>query len=351
MSDVEFMSRALELSKKGNPSPNPYVGAVIVKNGVILSEGFHRRAGLPHAEVEALKKCRDPQDAVLYVTVEPCSHHGRTPPCTEAIIDAGISRVVYGMDDPNPLVSGREELRKAGLKVKGGVLRQEIERLNEAFIKYVKTGRPFVTLKAGMSLDGKIAAASGESKWITSKESRRIVHELRSRHEAVLVGVGTVLKDDPRLTCRLKGGRNPLKIILDSRLRIPLDAKVLEDGNVVVATTERFNRRKMRGLGKKADVWVVGEERVDLDGLMGKLGGGGITSVLIEGGGEVNASMLKAGIVDKLVLFIAPKIITGRDVPVFGGEGITLLRDAVGVEITSVERAGGDLVVEAYPVY
>ncbi|MFH1404192.1 MAG: bifunctional diaminohydroxyphosphoribosylaminopyrimidine deaminase/5-amino-6-(5-phosphoribosylamino)uracil reductase RibD [Candidatus Altiarchaeota archaeon] len=349
MKDSDFMRRALELSRKGNPSPNPYVGAVIVKNGRIIGEGYHRRAGMPHAEVEALRKCANPRGATLYVTLEPCSHHGRTPPCTDAILDAGISKVVYGMRDPNPLVSGGRVLRRAGVEVVSGVLSGEVERLNEVFVKHVKTGMPFVTLKSGMTLDGKIATSSGESKWITSPESRRMVQELRGGSDAILVGINTVLMDDPSLTCRLRGWRDPIRVIMDSRLRIPLDAKVLKDDNVIIATSKRHGKKKEKLLEGKARVWVMGDDHVDFRKLMRRLGKEGVTSVLIEGGGEVNASALKSGLVDRMLLFMAPTILCGRETPAFGGEGAPSLSKAFRLDFTDFRRMGRDLMIEARP--
>ncbi len=237
MDAIDYMQRALEISLNGNPFPNPYVGAVIVKADKIIAEGFHRQAGMPHAEIEALSNCKDPKDSIMYVTLEPCSHHGRTPPCTDAIINAGIKKVVYGLDDPNPEVSGGKILKEAGISVESGILEEEVRKVNEVFIKQVTTGLPFITLKSGMTLDGKIATRSGQSKWITSEESREIAHHLRNINDAILVGINTVNTDDPSLTCRIEGGRDPLRIIIDSRLSISLDAKVLADENVIIITS------------------------------------------------------------------------------------------------------------------
>jgi len=349
MNDEYYMRRALELSLKGNPSPNPYVGAVLVKDGKIISEGYHHRTGMAHAEVEVMRGV-DCKGATLYVTLEPCSHWDRTPPCTEAIIAVGIKEVVYGADDPTEKVRGREELKKAGVKVRRGILAADSERINETFFKHARTGLPFVILKSGMTLDAQIATTTGDSKWITSKESRREAHMMRSRYDAILVGVNTVLKDDPRLTSRIPKGRDPLRIVLDGRLRIPLNAKVLKDRNVLVVTTEQHDPRKMKRLLKKANVWVMGKKQVDLKRLMRRLGAGGVTSVLIEGGSRVNYEFAKADLIDKYFLYIAPKLMLGKNMQVFNGDGIKKLDDARKLRITSVKRLGEDMLVEAYTI-
>lgn len=356
MKDEDYMHRALELAKGGFTSPNPMVGCVIVKDGRIIAEGYHRRAGLPHAEAEALRKLAKgaAKGATMYVTLEPCCHYGRTPPCTDAIIKAGVKRVVAAMKDPNPLVAGKgtQTLQKAGVRVDIGLLRGEADRLNEPYVHYMKTGTPFTTLKAAMSLDGKIATASGESRWITGEKTRKSVHELRARVDAVLVGVGTVLKDDPRLTCRIKGGRNPLRIIADSHLKIPLNARVLSDQNAVVATTKKHGKQKKRQLEKKGvNVWVIKDQngRVDLKDLTQVLGEVGVTTLLIEGGGEINAAALKAKIVNKVMFYIAPKIIGGRDAktPV-EGDGVRKLEEAFHLTDVSTETVGDDILITAY---
>ena len=351
MNDKEYMRLALELARKGNPSPNPHVGAVLVKNNRIVGTGYHKKAGGMHAEANALKKAgENARRATLYINLEPCSHYGKTPPCTDALIKAGIRKVIAAMRDPNPRVRGAETLRKAGIGIRFGVLEKEAENLNEAFSKHMRTGMPFVLLKAAMSLDGKIACRSGDSKWITGDEARKYSHELRSRYDAILVGINTVLKDDPELTCRKRKGRDPIRIVLDSALRIPFDAKVLRDENVVVATSERYGRKKKNALEKKGiRVWVLGKERVDMRALMKRLGNEGITSLLVEGGGEANASALEAGIVDKVNFFIAPKIMGGKDaVPAVGGKGAGKMSDALGLENVSVRKMGRDFLFEGY---
>lgn len=349
----KFMSLALELARKANPSPNPKVGAVVVKGGRIIATGFHKKAGKPHAEIEALEKLKpgDAQGATLYVTLEPCSHYGRTPPCTKAIIKAGIRKVVAAMRDPNPVVGGIEELQRNGIGVEVGLMGEEARKLNGPFVKFMETGIPFVTLKSAMSLDGKIACANGDSKWITSPAARLEARKLRAEHDAVLVGINTVLKDDPRLTARIRGRKNPLRIILDSKLRIPLNAKVFADSNAIVATSERHGKSKKRELERRGiRVLVAGVEKVDLRKLVRMLAALGITSVLIEGGGEVNASALNAGIVDRLIFFIAPKLIGGRNAPgPVGGEGADAMADVLGLRDFSVRKIGKDFLIEARP--
>ncbi|MBU0761859.1 MAG: bifunctional diaminohydroxyphosphoribosylaminopyrimidine deaminase/5-amino-6-(5-phosphoribosylamino)uracil reductase RibD [Candidatus Altiarchaeota archaeon] len=348
MKDEEYMRRALNISLQGNPSPNPYVGAVVVREGEIISEGYHKKAGMPHAETEALDKV-DAMGATLYVTLEPCSHHGRTPPCTDKIIKSGIKKVVYGVDDPTEKVKGREALEAAGIEVVSGVLESECRRVNEVFFKYSTTGLPYVVLKAALTLDGQIATASGDSRWITCEKSREEVHRLRSRYDALLVGVNTVLRDDPMLTSRISGGRNPLRVVLDSTLRTPSDSRVLSDRNVLIATTKNHPVEKKKILVGKVEIMVFDSERVDLDELLKKLGKKGVTSVMVEGGSEVFTSFLAQNLVDKFHLFIAPKIMGGLNKPAFTGEGINSMKEVFNVEFTSVERIGCDIMVEAYP--
>jgi diaminohydroxyphosphoribosylaminopyrimidine deaminase/5-amino-6-(5-phosphoribosylamino)uracil reductase len=356
MEDEDYMRRALELSGMGFTSPNPMVGCVIVKDGRIIAEGYHRRAGLPHAEIDALKKLklRQARNATMYVTLEPCCHYGRTPPCTDTIIKAGVARVVASMRDPNPLVAGKgfKALREAGIKVEVGLLSKEAHKLNEAYVHYMKTGTPYVILKSAESLDGKIATSSGESRWITGEKARKQVHELRARTDAVLVGIGTILKDDPKLTCRINGGRDPLRIIVDSSLRIPTNAKVLADRNVVVATTRKHSKtkkKKLEGMGVSVFILKDKEGHVDLKDLMRVLGEVGVTTLLIEGGGEINAAALKAKIVNKIMFYIAPKIIGGRNAktPV-EGDGTRKLEEALQLTDVSAKTVGDDILITAY---
>ncbi|MDN5348040.1 MAG: diaminohydroxyphosphoribosylaminopyrimidine deaminase [Clostridia bacterium] len=362
MTDESYMQRALELARLGlgRTSPNPAVGAVVVSRGEVVGEGYHQKAGTPHAEIHALQAAGSrAKGATLYVTLEPCCHFGRTPPCTKAIIAAGIRRVVAAMPDPNPRVSGKglAELREAGLEVEVGVLAQEAQELNEAFIKYITSGRPWVTMKMAVSLDGKIATFTGASRWITGPESRLKAHQMRDTHDVVLVGIGTVLADDPLLTTRLPGGRgrDAARVILDSRLRIPLEARVVRLASpapTLVATTAAAPPEKLAILqGKGVEVLILPSEegRVSWPALLEALAARGWTSILIEGGAEVNASALAAGVVDKVVAFIAPKIIGGRSAPgAVGGEGAALPDCAWQLERIKLDRCGDDIMLTGY---
>lgn len=352
---------ALALKAKGRTSPNPMVGAVFVKNGQILGRGYHARAGAPHAEICVLQAVGgEARGGTLYINLEPCCHWGRTPPCTQALVRSGIQRVIVGMVDPNPLVAGKgiEELRRAGIEVEIGLLEEEARRINEAFIKYVTTGRPFVILKTAVSLDGKIATASRQSRWITGARSRQEVHRLRAQVDAILVGIETILADDPQLTVRLKGGpwKNPKRVIVDSALRLPLGARVLHpsEPETLVVATPRAPSEKADFLREKgAQVLIVPERegRVDLSILMEELGRREVTSLLIEGGGEVNAAALQARLVDKVVFFIAPLLIGGKGAPgAIGGEGIPALEEAVRLERVKVKRLDPDIMVQGYVV-
>ncbi len=360
--DVEYMRRALALAElaRGRTSPNPLVGAVVVQGGEIVGEGYHQAAGGAHAEVHAINRAgAAARGGTLYVTLEPCAHYGRTPPCTEAIIRAGISRVFAAHVDPNPEVGGKgiQKLEAAGLRVHVGLCEPEARRLNEIFIKYIRTNQPFVILKSAMSLDGKIATVSGESKWISSEASRLRGHEIRDEVDAILVGVNTLINDNPSLMTRLPGrdGKDPVRIIVDSECRAPLKARVFHpnsDAHTVIATTKRASKERLTRLEAiGARVLAVEEKgnRVCLSSLMQTLGCQGITSVLIEGGAEVNASALESGIVDKVMFFIAPKIIGGTDAPgPIGGEGIQHLAEAYKLRDMTVEPIDGDILVEGY---
>lgn len=359
--EESFMERALELAARGRgyTTPNPAVGAVIVQDGVVVGEGYHRRAGGPHAEVVALEAAGDrATNATMYVTLEPCVHYGRTPPCAEALVRAGLRRVVVAMADPNPLVSGRglSSLSQAGLEVEVGWLQEKARELNEAFIKFILTGSPWVSLKAALSLDGKIATSSGASRWITGPAARQHGHWLRHWHDAILVGVGTVLQDDPQLTTRLAEGKDPVRVILDSRLRIPLASRVLHvksSAPTVVATTAAApaaRRRQLEELG--IEVWVVEEDaagRVDLAAVLRRLAERQLTSVLVEGGSSVQASFLEAGLADKVYFFLAPKIIGGTRAPgPVGGVGVSQVADAWRLHDVRVEFLDRDLLVTGY---
>ncbi|MGP0565145.1 MULTISPECIES: bifunctional diaminohydroxyphosphoribosylaminopyrimidine deaminase/5-amino-6-(5-phosphoribosylamino)uracil reductase RibD [unclassified Nitrospina] len=357
-----WMRRALALAARaeGRTSPNPLVGAVIVRGDTVVGEGYHHRAGKPHAEIEALKKAGNrARGADMIVTLEPCCHHGRTPPCTEAVITAGIRRVFVGMQDPNPLVKGKgsRRLKNAGIEVTTGILRKECERQNEVFVKYIRTGLPFVTLKAAVSLDGKIATKSGDSKWITGPEARKVVHQLRNRVDAIVAGSGTVLKDDPQLTTRLgkRAGRNPVRVVLDSQGLVPMKARVFENTDrdrVIYVTTGLAPVTRLRKLEKAGvEVWTerAGREGVPLKRVMHRLAENGLTHVLIEGGSRLNAAALKARIVDKVLFFVAPLLIGGNGaVSVIGGPGIQKLKDAMHIQKPTLTPVGRDWMVEGY---
>jgi diaminohydroxyphosphoribosylaminopyrimidine deaminase / 5-amino-6-(5-phosphoribosylamino)uracil reductase len=359
--DEKYMRLALRLAEKarGRTSPNPMVGAVVVKDGRVIARGYHKRAGEPHAEAIALRKAGGAaKGATLYVTLEPCSHTGkRTPPCSPLVIQSGVKRVVSAMIDPNPKVSGGglKALRTAGVEVIAGVLEADAKKLNEVFIKHVTKKAPFVTLKIAQTLDGKIATASGESKWITGKAAREWGHRLRDQHDAILVGINTVLKDDPSLTARIAGGRDPLRVIVDSALRISLQARVIAQrsaAGTIVATLANAPKHKMKKLqAAGAEIVLVKSDkgRVDLRDLMRKLGRMDIMSVLVEGGAEIHASALKSGIVDKVVLFIAPTLMTGIDsVCSVGGSSPKKLAQTVSLENITTRFVGKDIMVEGY---
>jgi len=341
----------------GKTSPNPMVGALVVKDGKILAKGYHRRYGGAHAEVIALNNARgDVQGACMYVTLEPCCHHGWTPPCVDAIIEARLSEVVIGTRDLNPRVNGRgiEILRDHGIQVKVGVLEERCQQLNEAYFKYIQTGMPFVTLKFAQSLDGRIATKTGNSQWISSPETLRLAHKLRSIHDAVLVGIGTTLADDPSLTVRLVKGTTPQRIIVDTRLRIPLRAKILNDegvGRTIIVATEGANLRKARKIHRLgAEVlWAAKNPRggVDMLDLFGKLGHMGITSVLVEGGSQIITSLLKRSLADKIVIVMAPKLI-GKGVEALGDLEIRDLKGALRISRMKTRRLGPDIIIEGY---
>ena len=360
--DRKFMEHALVLAARarGRTSPNPLVGAVIVRDGEIIGEGYHQKAGQAHAEIHALNQAKGfAEGATMYVTLEPCCHWGRTPPCTEALIRAKLASVFVAMKDPNPQVAGDgiRQLEEAGIRVQVGICETESRQLNEVFIKYITTQLPFVILKSAISLDGKIATASGESQWITSETSREKVHEIRAQVDAILVGVGTVLQDNPSLTVRLPKKQNgdPIRVVVDSRGRTPLGAKVFNpDSNAgtLIAVTENAPSEKLEALKSAgADVLIIEAQngRVCLSALMRELGHRGITSVLVEGGGEINAAALQSGIVDKLMFFIAPKLIGGKDAPgPIGGAGIVRLAEAFELRDVKTIQIGTDFLIEGY---
>jgi diaminohydroxyphosphoribosylaminopyrimidine deaminase/5-amino-6-(5-phosphoribosylamino)uracil reductase len=364
--DPHFMKMALDLARKGQgfTSPNPMVGAVIVKNGQVVGQGYHQTLGGAHAEVNAIQDGgRYVKGGTLYVTLEPCHHTGRTPPCTEKILEAGIDRVVVAMKDPNPDVrgGGLEYLKQHGIKVVLGVCKDEAKKLNESFVKYVTTKRPFVIIKCAATLDGRIATRTGDSKWVTGEEARMFVHQLRHASDAIMVGINTVKKDDPELTTRLKDmqGIDPTRIILDTHLSISENAKVLRlvsDSDTIIVIGQgmsgsEIRDKKVRIEQNRARVMEapVKNDWIDLDILMDRLGAIGITSLLIEGGSRVLASALAAGIVDKIFFFYAPKILGGDDgVPICRGPGPALMKRCIPVKDIKIKRFGDDVMIEGY---
>ncbi len=356
--DAHFMKRALELAElgRGKAHPNPLVGAVLVKRGKIIGEGAHERYGQSHAEVNAIFSCKaDPKGATLYVNLEPCAHFGKTPPCTDLILASKLRRVVVGMKDPNRFVAGRglKVLKKAGVEVDCGVLEDEARELNRDYCHWVVHQRPYVIVKAAQSLDGKIATSTGDSKWITEKKSRIFSHELRASSDAILVGVNTILKDDPRLDTRLASiQRYPVKVVLDSFLRTPSKARIFSKtsrNRVVLVTTKRAPQKQWTRLEKKAEIMLVPEKKkgfIDWNALLGELGSRGIVNLLIEGGGEVIGSAIREKIVHEMVVFVAPKIIGGKSsISAVGGEGIQFLKEAANLRDLKAEPIGGDLLL------
>jgi len=333
------------------------VGAVLVKRGKVVAEGYHAKAGEAHAEIEVLRKAgKEARGSTLYVTLEPCAHYGKTPPCAPAVIQAGVKRVVVGMVDPNPLVKGKgiSILKKAGIDVRVGTLEEQCRTLNEAFCKYILMKEPFVILKVAATLDGKIATRNGESKWISTDASRRLVHRLRSEVDAVVVGVGTVLKDDPLLTARIRGGRDPVRVVLDSHLRIPEDAKILglSSSKTLIATTPLAPKEKMDRLEKAGTQVLLIESRdgkVDLRALLSTLGAMGMMSILVEGGSQVNGAFLDEGLIDKFLFFLSPRVLGDpHAVGVFQGKGFDHLKACASVRNLSFRRIEGDILVEGY---
>ncbi len=357
MNDMSYMRLALTLAEQGRgwTNPNPMVGAVIVKDGRVIGQGYHHRCGGLHAEREALADCREaPAGATLYVTLEPCCHYGRQPPCTEAILEAGIKRVVVGSGDPNPLVAGNglAFLRAHGVEVETGVLQKECDALNDVFFHYIRTKRPYVVMKYAMTLDGKIATRTGASQWITGEAARRRVHQDRHRYAAIMAGVGTVLADDPLLTCRMEGGRNPVRVIYDTHLRTPLDSQLVRTARevpTILAAGEAASPQAAPYRDAGCQVWAIPERdgHVDLSVLMERLGAAEIDSVLLEGGGTLNWAALESGIVQRVQAYIAPKLFGGRDAksPV-GGLGVEMTAQAVKLQNMTVTPIGEDFLLE-----
>lgn len=365
--EENYMKYALELAKKGMGyvNPNPLVGAVLVKENQIIGEGYHKEFGGLHAEREAFQNTRESADgATLYVTLEPCCHYGKTPPCTDIIIESGVSKVVIGCSDPNPKVAGEgiQTLKEHGIEVQVGVLRKECEELNRIFFHYIKTKTPYVLMKYAMTLDGKIATVIGQSKWITGEKAREEVQRTRHQYSAIMVGIGTVIKDDPSLTCRIPNGRNPIRIICDTNLKIPLYSKVVQTAKEVetwIATCKQEKNREKEKLLKEAGCTLLsfsprkqekeGENKmaIPLKELMKELGKRGVDSVLLEGGAELNASALKEGVVNRVQAYIAPTLFGGKEgkTPI-GGRGVFQVEQGIHLKEVTMKKIGNDYVIE-----
>jgi diaminohydroxyphosphoribosylaminopyrimidine deaminase/5-amino-6-(5-phosphoribosylamino)uracil reductase len=350
--EEKLMRRALQLALKGRgrTSPNPMVGSLLLKKGKIIAQGYHERAGEPHAEAIVLKKAGEKaRGGTLFITLEPCCHTDkRTPPCSKAIIQSGVKKVIVAMEDPNPRVSGKgiAELRAAGIEVKSGILEEKAKKLNEAYIKHIRTRLPFVTLKIAMSLDGKIATRTGDSKWITGEKARALVHRMRSDSDAILTGVGTVLADDPELTARIKGGKDPVRIVIDRELKTPLGSKIFKTPPETIIVSEKHLPPELVSSGVKN---IPFQGCLSLKWLMESLGRMGITSVLIEAGSTLSGAALDEGIVDKVAFFIAPKIIGGKEAfPAVGGKGVEKIKNAYRVKDLEVRKIYEDFLIEGY---
>lgn len=357
--DIEYMRRAIELARRGTgfANPNPLVGAVLVRDGEIIAEGWHARCGDLHAERAALANCHarntSPEGATLYVTLEPCCHTGKQPPCTEAVIESGIARVVVGSADPNPLVAGRgcEQLRAAGITVDDGVAQAECDALNPIFFHFITHHTPYVTLKYAMTLDGKIATKTGASRWITGPAARERVHAERLRHAAIMVGIGTVLEDDPLLTCRIDGGRDPIRVICDSRARTPIDSRIVQTANKIPTYIAVIGQNERTAELERHGVHILEcktkNERVDLADLMRQLGALGIDGLLLEGGSALAFSALEAGVVHRVQAYIAPKIIGGAGAksPV-GGLGFDKMVQALPLKDVTCTPMDEDFLIE-----
>lgn len=361
--EEKYMERAMELARRGegHVNPNPMVGAVIVKEGRIIGEGWHERYGGLHAERNAIASLRESAEgATMYVTLEPCCHYGKTPPCTEAILEQKLARVVIGSRDPNPKVAGKgaAQLRAAGVLVEEDFLRERCDELNPVFFHYITNKTPYVVAKYAMSADGKIATQSGASRWISSEESRRLVHEMRARYRGIMVGIGTVLADDPMLNCRLEGARSPLRIVCDGRLRIPLESRICQTAGqyetVIACGVDRASAsaelqekwKRLEELG--VQVLTVGTDgRMDLQQLMRKLGERSVDGILLEGGGTLNYGALQAGIVQEVHVFVAPKLLGGRLAPTpVSGEGVPTPDEAFALELLDCSMVGPDVLLK-----
>ncbi|MCL2234257.1 MAG: bifunctional diaminohydroxyphosphoribosylaminopyrimidine deaminase/5-amino-6-(5-phosphoribosylamino)uracil reductase RibD [Firmicutes bacterium] len=352
------MKMALALSKKGLgfANPNPLVGCVIVKNNEVIGKGFHKKYGENHAEINALNSCKvSAEGATVYVTLEPCCHFGKTPPCTDALIKAKVKRVVVAMIDPNAAVSGKgvEKLKKAGIEVKIGILESEARKINEKFLKFITTKMPFVLLKSAMTLDGKTATRTNDSKWISCEKSREIVQKLRHEYSAIMVGIGTVLADDPALNARIKGGKDPVKVVVDSKLEIPISSKLLRtNAKAIIITSFGCDEEKkieLEKLGAEVLVFNSTDGVISFKEIMICLGEKGVDSIFLEGGGNLNSSALMDGVVDKLITFVAPKLIGGQNSKTFfEGDGFGKMSEAIELVHTSFEKIGDDIMIESY---
>jgi diaminohydroxyphosphoribosylaminopyrimidine deaminase/5-amino-6-(5-phosphoribosylamino)uracil reductase len=357
MSDEEYMNQALLLAKKGIGfvNPNPLVGSIIVKEGKIIGQGWHEKYGGWHAERNALNNCTEnPKDATLYVTLEPCCHYGKTPPCTEAIIQNGIKKVVVGCLDPNSLMSGKgvKILRDAGIEVITGVLEDQCKKLNEVFFHYIITNTPYVVMKYAMTMDGKIATATGKSQWITGEKARENVHKDRSRYSSIMVGVGTVITDNPSLTSRIEGGRDPIRIICDTNLKTPLESTIVttaKEVKTIIATTSNDKEKQKAYLSHGCEILTLNQKgtHIDLNQLMNELGKNGIDSVLLEGGSTLNFSALQSRIVHKVQAYIAPKLFGGNQAKTpIGGVGIEEITNCITLKNQRISWFGEDILIE-----
>lgn len=362
MDDIKWMNRALELASKalGKTNPNPMVGAVIVKNNILISEDYHKKSGESHAEVLALNKAgSEAKGSTVYVSLEPCCHYGKTPPCTDALINAGVKKVVIACLDPNLLVAGKgvEKLKKAGIEVVVGILKTEAQKLNEVFFKFINKKLPFVALKFAMTLNGKVATTNGDSKWISCEESRRYVHQLRNQYQAIMAGIGTVLKDDPMLNTRLdlEESRDPIRIIIDPHLQIPLNSKIIqsskEQKTIIVCSIEKSQEKAKILSSIDIDLIELNGDPLNLSlkQALKICADQGISSILLEGGGELNASMLKEELIDKIYCFIAPKIIGGKSAPgPIGGDGVKLMNQAITLKDLTYKQIENDVLITGY---
>ena len=353
----KYMNIALTLAElgRGHTNPNPMVGSVIVKNGNVIGMGYHQYCGGLHAERNAFAHCtEDPSGADLYVTLEPCCHYGKTPPCTDIIIEKNIKRVFIGSDDPNPLVAGKgiEKLKQNGIEVYTGILKSQCDKLNTIFFHYIKTKTPYVVMKYAMTADGKIATYTGDSKWITAEQSRKQVHHIRNAVSGIMVGIGTVLADNPLLNCRIEGGKNPIRIICDSTLKIPLDSQIVKTANeikTIIAFAQKDEQKQIAL--QKAGIQLLylpnEQNKVDLNALMIELGKQKIDSILLEGGATLNECTLQCGIVNKLLVYIAPKIFGGSEAksPV-AGKGVAMASKAYNLYLKEIKTIGQDILLE-----